>query len=191
MSLVDIDDVRKAAMHSAAERARLRRQQEEEEREKEKERARRKAAELEAKMKAGREEKESEGPETKQTEAKVSLKVESSTHLSRMFASIYRLSRSSRTPCNLFRDLPKPWSQFQKNHRHLKHCLQSRLPLFAPHHQKVHFALHRVAVLLSPLRQMPMHNLPLRKPLRGAVKRCQRVLLPNSRRKLRRRLTFP
>ncbi|TFK57470.1 hypothetical protein OE88DRAFT_1651206 [Heliocybe sulcata] len=46
------DETRKAAMHSAAERARLRRQQEEEERERERERARRKAAELEEKMKA-------------------------------------------------------------------------------------------------------------------------------------------
>ncbi|OCH96653.1 hypothetical protein OBBRIDRAFT_765594 [Obba rivulosa] len=52
MAIVDIDEVRKAAMHSAAERARLRRQEEEEEREREKERARRKAAELEEKMKA-------------------------------------------------------------------------------------------------------------------------------------------
>lgn len=51
MPLVDLDEVRKAAMQSAAERARIRRQQEEEEREKEKERARRKAAELEEKMK--------------------------------------------------------------------------------------------------------------------------------------------
>ncbi|KAH8100504.1 hypothetical protein BXZ70DRAFT_153696 [Cristinia sonorae] len=52
LPLTDIDEVRKAAMHSAAERAKLRRQQEEEERERERERARRKAAELEAKMKA-------------------------------------------------------------------------------------------------------------------------------------------
>jgi len=36
--LVDVEEVRKAAMHSAAERAKLRRQQEEEDREKEKER---------------------------------------------------------------------------------------------------------------------------------------------------------
>ncbi|THH02479.1 hypothetical protein EW026_g369 [Hermanssonia centrifuga] len=48
---VDIEEVRKAAMHSAAERARLRRQQEEEEREREKERARKKAAELEVRLK--------------------------------------------------------------------------------------------------------------------------------------------
>ncbi|OSD05956.1 hypothetical protein PYCCODRAFT_1474843 [Trametes coccinea BRFM310] len=54
---VDLDEARKAAMHIAAERARLRRQQEEEEREKERERARRKAAELEAKIKAMEEEK--------------------------------------------------------------------------------------------------------------------------------------
>ncbi|KII93639.1 hypothetical protein PLICRDRAFT_171368 [Plicaturopsis crispa FD-325 SS-3] len=49
---VDMDEVRKAAMHSAAERAKQRRQQEEQEREQQKERARKKAAELEAKMKA-------------------------------------------------------------------------------------------------------------------------------------------
>ncbi|KAI0639145.1 hypothetical protein C8Q77DRAFT_1044914 [Trametes polyzona] len=55
--IVDMEEVRKAAMHSAAERARLRRQQEEEEREKERERARRKAAELEEKMKALEQEK--------------------------------------------------------------------------------------------------------------------------------------
>ncbi|KAI0048012.1 hypothetical protein FA95DRAFT_1141674 [Auriscalpium vulgare] len=52
VSPLDVEDARKAAMHTAAERARIRRQQEEEEREKEKERARKKAAELEAKMKA-------------------------------------------------------------------------------------------------------------------------------------------
>ncbi|TFY82064.1 hypothetical protein EWM64_g1944 [Hericium alpestre] len=55
---VDVEEVRKAAMHSAAERARLRRQQEEEEREKERERARRKAAELEEKINAQQMEKE-------------------------------------------------------------------------------------------------------------------------------------
>ena len=49
---MDLEEARKAAMHSAAERARLRRQQEEEEREKERERARKKAAELEARLKA-------------------------------------------------------------------------------------------------------------------------------------------
>lgn len=54
---MDLDEARKAAMHSAAERARLRRQQEEEEREKERERARKKAAELEARMKTAEEEK--------------------------------------------------------------------------------------------------------------------------------------
>lgn len=48
--VVDEDELRKAAMHTAAERAKLRRQQEEEEREKEKERARKKAAELEEKI---------------------------------------------------------------------------------------------------------------------------------------------
>ena len=50
--VVDDDEVRQAAMHNAAERARVRRQQEEEEREKEKERARKKAEELAAKMDA-------------------------------------------------------------------------------------------------------------------------------------------
>jgi serine/arginine repetitive matrix protein 2 len=42
----DLEIARKAAMHSAAERARIRRQQDEEERERERERARKKAAEL-------------------------------------------------------------------------------------------------------------------------------------------------
>ncbi|KAH9890956.1 hypothetical protein C8Q73DRAFT_734645 [Cubamyces lactineus] len=56
-SAIDEEEARKAAMHEAAERARLRRQQEEEQREKERERARQKAAELEAKMKAMEEEK--------------------------------------------------------------------------------------------------------------------------------------
>ncbi len=49
--VVDVEEVRKVAMHNAAERARLRRQQEEEEREREKERARKKAAEIEERMK--------------------------------------------------------------------------------------------------------------------------------------------
>lgn len=62
---VDIDEVRKAAMHSAAERARLRRQQEEAEREKERERARQKAAELEAKINAAEEEKVKRAAELK------------------------------------------------------------------------------------------------------------------------------
>ncbi|EIW86424.1 hypothetical protein CONPUDRAFT_161177 [Coniophora puteana RWD-64-598 SS2] len=48
---VDIEDVHKTAMHSAAERARQRRQIEEEERQKAQERAKRKAAEMEEKMK--------------------------------------------------------------------------------------------------------------------------------------------
>ena len=48
----DIELVRKAAMHSAAERAKVRRQREEEEREKERERARKKAAEVMEKMKS-------------------------------------------------------------------------------------------------------------------------------------------
>ncbi|OBZ78955.1 hypothetical protein A0H81_00511 [Grifola frondosa] len=60
LPLMDMDEVRKAAMHSAAERARNRRQQEEDEREKEKERARRKAAELEAKMNAEKAKKDTE-----------------------------------------------------------------------------------------------------------------------------------
>jgi hypothetical protein len=50
--VVDIEQVRKAAMHNAAERAKLRREQEEREREEQKERARRKAADLEAKIKS-------------------------------------------------------------------------------------------------------------------------------------------
>lgn len=52
------EETRQAAMHNAAERARIRRQQEEEERENQKERARKKAAELEAKDQAGKAEKE-------------------------------------------------------------------------------------------------------------------------------------
>ncbi|KAI0359130.1 hypothetical protein OH77DRAFT_1137926 [Trametes cingulata] len=75
MPIVDMEEVRKAAMHSAAERARLRRQQEEEEREKERERARRKAAELEEKMKALEQEKarerEKAEAEKKRAEAEV------------------------------------------------------------------------------------------------------------------------
>jgi len=47
---IDDDEVLQAAMHNAAERARIRRQQEEQEREKEKDRARKKAEELAAKM---------------------------------------------------------------------------------------------------------------------------------------------
>ncbi|KAH9964486.1 hypothetical protein BC827DRAFT_1265765 [Russula dissimulans] len=47
----DLELARKAAMHTAAERAKIRRQQEEEERESARERARKKAAELEEKMK--------------------------------------------------------------------------------------------------------------------------------------------
>jgi hypothetical protein len=48
----DVEMARKAAMHSAAERARIRRQQDEDERERERERARKKAEELEENMKA-------------------------------------------------------------------------------------------------------------------------------------------
>lgn len=51
MPVVDIEEVRKDVMQSAAARAKQRRQQEEEAREKEKERARRKADELAAKTK--------------------------------------------------------------------------------------------------------------------------------------------
>ena len=72
----DLEEVRKVAMHTAAERARLRRQQEEEEREKEKERARKKAAEIEERMKAQELEKarehENSEVETRKAEAQVS-----------------------------------------------------------------------------------------------------------------------
>jgi hypothetical protein len=47
---IDDDEVRQAAMHIAAERAKIRRQEEEEERERGKERARKKAEELAAKF---------------------------------------------------------------------------------------------------------------------------------------------
>ena len=50
--VIDDDEVRQAAMHNAAERARIRRQQEEEERERVKERARKKAEELAAMIEA-------------------------------------------------------------------------------------------------------------------------------------------
>ncbi|KDQ54750.1 hypothetical protein JAAARDRAFT_37853 [Jaapia argillacea MUCL 33604] len=50
--LVIDEDMRKAAMHISAERAKLRRQHEEEERERERERAHKKAAEIEERMKA-------------------------------------------------------------------------------------------------------------------------------------------
>lgn len=58
LSPVIDDETRQAAMHNAAERARIRRQQEEEERESQKERARKKAAELEAKEQVAKAEKE-------------------------------------------------------------------------------------------------------------------------------------
>jgi sRNA-binding protein len=48
---VDIEEIRKDVMHTAAERAKARRQMEEEEREAQKERARRKAAEIEERIK--------------------------------------------------------------------------------------------------------------------------------------------
>ena len=76
MPLVDLDEVRKQAMHSAAERAKLRRQQEEEEREKERERARRKAAELEAKMKDAEDKVAKEKTEKEQVEVKAKAKAE-------------------------------------------------------------------------------------------------------------------
>lgn len=74
----DVEEVRKAAMHTAAERARLRRQQEEAEREKEKERARRKAAEIEERMKAAEEakracEQEKAEAEKQQTDSQVRI----------------------------------------------------------------------------------------------------------------------
>ncbi|KAJ7169544.1 hypothetical protein C8R46DRAFT_1089137 [Mycena filopes] len=62
---VDLDEVRKDVMQSAAARAKARRQQEEEEREKAQERARRKAAEIEEKIKA----KEAEKAKAKEEEA--------------------------------------------------------------------------------------------------------------------------
>ena len=58
----DIEFVRKAAMHSAAERAKIRRQREEEEREKERERARKKAAEMAENRKTTAEEETQEDP---------------------------------------------------------------------------------------------------------------------------------
>ncbi|GBE78105.1 predicted protein [Sparassis crispa] len=71
MPIVDIEEVRKAAMHSAAERAKLRRQHEEEEREKEKERARQKAAELEEKMKTMEQAKTRSHPDADATDGQV------------------------------------------------------------------------------------------------------------------------
>ena len=58
----DIELVRKAAMHSAAERAKVRRQLEEEAREKERERARRKAAEMVESRKSAAKEETQEDP---------------------------------------------------------------------------------------------------------------------------------
>jgi len=60
----DVELARKAAMHTAAERAKIRRQQEEEERESARERARKKASELEEKMKV-----------TEKTESEASVQV--------------------------------------------------------------------------------------------------------------------
>lgn len=75
LPFVDIDEVRRAAMQSAADRARSRRQQEEQEREREKERARKKAAELEEKMKAQQEQgaREKSGTQEVVSEAQVCL----------------------------------------------------------------------------------------------------------------------
>lgn len=72
MPIQDIDEVRKLAMHSAAERAKLRRQQEEAEIERQKERARKKAAELEAKIKAAEEAKRKEAEEKAKEQQKPS-----------------------------------------------------------------------------------------------------------------------
>lgn len=57
----NLEMVRKAAMHSAAERAKIRRQQDEEERERERERARKKAAEVELKEKMRMEKSQTQG----------------------------------------------------------------------------------------------------------------------------------
>ncbi|KZP00906.1 hypothetical protein CALVIDRAFT_217135 [Calocera viscosa TUFC12733] len=59
-SAVDVGELHKMAMHSAAERAKRRRQEEEEERERERERARRKAQEIEERVKAAELEKHRE-----------------------------------------------------------------------------------------------------------------------------------
>ncbi|KAI0307552.1 hypothetical protein B0F90DRAFT_24199 [Multifurca ochricompacta] len=64
----DIDLARKAAMHSAAERAKIRRQLEEEERERERERARKKAVDLEEKMKIAEKDKAKEFPAVQVTQ---------------------------------------------------------------------------------------------------------------------------
>jgi hypothetical protein len=91
LSMTDLNEARKAAMHSAAERARLRRQQEEEERERERERARKKAAELEAKLEAA---KEKEKVQKKETEAEVCSTTLAHSILTDLWS--YRLSRLSR-----------------------------------------------------------------------------------------------
>ena len=57
----NLEMVRKAAMHSAAERAKIRRQQDEEERERERERARKKAAEFELKERMKMERSQTQG----------------------------------------------------------------------------------------------------------------------------------
>ncbi|KAH9921995.1 uncharacterized protein BXZ73DRAFT_91688 [Epithele typhae] len=74
LPVADEEEVRKAAMHSAAERARLRRQQEEEERQKAQERAKKKAQEIEERMKSLDEqaqEREKEEAEKRKTEVQV------------------------------------------------------------------------------------------------------------------------
>ncbi|EJU01125.1 hypothetical protein DACRYDRAFT_108457 [Dacryopinax primogenitus] len=65
---VDVGELHKMAMHSAAERAKRRRQEEEEERERERDRARRKAQELEERIKAAELEKEKEAERRNEAE---------------------------------------------------------------------------------------------------------------------------
>ncbi|KAI0374436.1 hypothetical protein BV20DRAFT_987685 [Pilatotrama ljubarskyi] len=113
MPIVDMEEVRKAAMHSAAERARLRRQQEEEEREKERERARRKAAELEEKMRAMEQEKarerEKAEAEKKRTEAEVvGLIEEAVSSVAPAESKVGAVERSSQRPSE-----PRP--PFERN----------------------------------------------------------------------------
>ncbi|KAA1468556.1 hypothetical protein DENSPDRAFT_474280 [Dentipellis sp. KUC8613] len=119
--LVDVEEVRKAAMHSAAERARLRRQQEEEEREKERERARKKAAELEEKINAQKREKEEQEASERQDKAKAQHASVAATE-SRPTASLpekpplVRTSSSRPTPSDI--DVaPRAWMTRTTSHR--------------------------------------------------------------------------
>lgn len=177
MPLMDIDEVRRAAMHSAAERARLRRQQEEEEREKEKERARRKAAELESKMKVEKVEKEEEKDKA-HTEAQVGH-ISGYSPQSYNFISFYssRSSKSSRMRCSLRQNLQvaQLWSQFRKSPLPPKCCPQSRRLLDVHLRQEVHFALLKVAVHRSPHHPQTTQPRQLRMLLRGGVKRYHHV----------------